>query len=109
MSMSEVNVTEDHATGATAAPSRLTPMERAEAMIARAKHRAAARNAGPHENESARSATPKVDQANEILDRAGEALGHYASLAGQGIRKVAALVREEAEDMVAEAQAVRSK
>ena len=84
-------------------------MERAEAMIARAKHRAAARNAGPHEDESARSATPKVDQANEILDRAGEALGHYASLAGQGIHKVAALVREEAEDMVAEAQAVRSK
>ena len=46
-------------------------------------------------------------RAEELLDRMGESVGHLASLAGWRILKAAAFVREEAEDVWAEAQSVR--
>ena len=54
---------------------------------------------------SDRSATQR---AEEMLDSVGERIGHLASLAGPRIRKIAALAREEAEDIWAEAQHMRA-
>ncbi len=42
-----------------------------------------------------------------MVDRMGESVGHLASLAGWRILRAAAFVREEAEDVWAEAQSVR--
>jgi pyruvate/2-oxoglutarate dehydrogenase complex dihydrolipoamide acyltransferase (E2) component len=42
-----------------------------------------------------------------LVDRLGESVGNFASLAGWRMLKVAAFVREEAEDVWAEAQSVR--
>lgn len=48
-----------------------------------------------------------TERAEEILDGLGERLGQLVSLAGPRIRKLAALAREEAEDIWAEAQHIR--
>jgi len=55
-------------------------------------------------NRSGRAATAR---AEELVDRMGEGVGHLASLAGWRLLKAAAFVREEAEDVWAEAQSVR--
>lgn len=47
-------------------------------------------------------------RAEEMLDSMGERLGQLVSLAGPRVRKLAALAREEAEDIWAEAQHVRA-
>lgn len=47
------------------------------------------------------------ERAEEIVDRATQRLGHYASLAKHQIARLAARAREEAEDMWAEAQSLR--
>ncbi len=53
-----------------------------------------------------RSATERADQ---IVDRMAQGIGRFTALAGLRIRKVAALTREEAEDMWAEAQSIRQR
>ena len=59
------------------------------------------------EDQGARSRRPATERAEELVDRVGESVGHLASLAGWRMLKVAAFVREEAEDVWAEAQSVR--
>lgn len=46
-------------------------------------------------------------RAEEIIDRVGHRIGFFGVLAGHQLRKFAARVREEAEDMLAEAQTAR--
>ncbi len=50
---------------------------------------------------------PATDRAEAALDQAGERLGVFAAAVSHRVRKAAALVREEAEDIVAEAQSLR--
>lgn len=50
---------------------------------------------------------PATERAEETLDQIGERLGAFAALVGHRLRKAAALAREEAEDILAEAQSLR--
>lgn len=50
-----------------------------------------------------------MDRAEELADRLGEQVGHYVSLFGHSILKCVARAREEAEDIWAEAQALRER
>jgi hypothetical protein len=50
-----------------------------------------------------------MQRAEEMVDRLGERVGHYVSLLGHNILKWAARAREEAEDIWAEAQAIRQR
>ncbi len=59
------------------------------------------------ETQDERSEPAVTQRAEEMLDRAGERVGRFASLLGLRVRQVAALVREEAEDVWAEAQSMR--
>ena len=59
------------------------------------------------EDQDARSRRPATERAEELVDRVGESVGNFAALAGWRMLKVAAFVREEAEDVWAEAQSVR--
>lgn len=52
---------------------------------------------------------PATERAEASLDRAGERLGLYAASFSHQVRRSAALVREEAEDILAEAQNLRQK
>ena len=52
---------------------------------------------------------PATQRAEETLDRVGERLGVFAAALGHQVRKSAALAREEAEDIWAEAQSLRQK
>ncbi len=58
----------------------------------------------PHDERPDPAAT---ERAEEMLDRAGERVGRFASLLGLRVRRAAALAREEAEDLWAEAQSMR--
>ncbi len=59
------------------------------------------------ETQDERSEPAATQRAEEMLDRAGEQVGRFASLLSLRVRQVAALAREEAEDMWAEAQSMR--
>ncbi len=59
------------------------------------------------EDQDDRSGRVATARAEELVDRMGESVGHLASLAGWRILRAAAFVREEAEDVWAEAQSVR--
>ena len=50
-----------------------------------------------------------VQRAEEIVDHLGEQIGHYATLLGHGLLRLAARAREEAEDIWAEAQDIRRR
>jgi hypothetical protein len=50
---------------------------------------------------------PATEQAEEMVDRVGQRLSDYTALAGLQIQRAAARMREEAEDMWAEAQNLR--
>lgn len=50
-----------------------------------------------------------VRKAEELVDRAGERIGHLASLLGRRLVRMAARAREEAEDIWAEAQEIRRR
>lgn len=54
-----------------------------------------------------RSSRTSTARAEELVDRLGESVGHFASLAGLRLLKVAALAQEEAEDVWAEAQSIQ--
>lgn len=59
------------------------------------------------EDQGDRSSRTSTARAEELVDRLGESVGHFASLAGLRLLKVAALAQEEAEDVWAEAQSIR--
>ena len=61
------------------------------------------------EDQGDRSNQAASARAEELVDRLGESVGHLASLAGWRLLKVAALAREEAEDVWAEAQSLRHR
>src|SRR5947209_3926890 len=42
---------------------------------------------------------PATEKAEEMVDRVGQGISHYTTLAGLQIQRAAARVREEAEDM----------
>ena len=48
-------------------------------------------------------------RAEEMVDRLGEQIGHYVSVFGHNVLKWVARAREEAEDISAEAQALRER
>jgi hypothetical protein len=50
-----------------------------------------------------------MERAEELADRLGEQVGHYVSLFGHSVLKWVARAREEAEDIWAEAQALRER
>ena len=50
---------------------------------------------------------PAMERAEELVDRVGQGAGPFASLVGLHILRVAALAREAAEDIWAEAQSAR--
>ena len=52
---------------------------------------------------------PATERAEETLDQLGERLGVFAAALGLRLRKSVALAREEAEDILAEAQSLRHK
>lgn len=57
-------------------------------------------------DEARRQATQR---AEEMVDRVGEQIGHYVSIFGHNVLKWVARAREEAEDIWAEAQAIRER
>ena len=71
------------------------------------------KSGGVQDPDSAASATPPEQAATEraevTLDRAGERLGLFAASLSHQVRRSTALVREEAEDILAEAQSLRQK
>ena len=50
-----------------------------------------------------------MHRAEEMVDHLGEQIGHYVSVIGHNFLKWAARAREEAEDIWAEAQAIRER
>ncbi len=50
-----------------------------------------------------------TERAEELVDRLGQRLSHFTSLASLQIQRAAARAREEAEDMWAEAQNIRQQ
>jgi hypothetical protein len=64
------------------------------------------RTSGTSADEARREA---MQRAEEMVDRLGEQIGHYATDFGHGVLKWFARAREEAEDIWAEAQAIRDQ
>ena len=50
---------------------------------------------------------PPLQRAEELTDRLGERVSHYAALLGHKIMQFAARLREEAEDIWEEARSIR--
>jgi len=48
-----------------------------------------------------------MQRAEELVDQLGKRLSHYTSVLGYYVLRFASRVREEAEDMWAEAQSIR--
>jgi len=64
----------------------------------------------PNSNLNGRTADDAaMVRAEELVDRLGEQLGRLLSTSGRQLRKAAARAREEAEDIWAEAQAIRRR
>lgn len=59
-----------------------------------------------HTEEASRQA---MQRAEEMVDRLGEQVGQYVSAFGHNVLKWVARAREEAEDIWAEAQAIRER
>jgi hypothetical protein len=53
--------------------------------------------------------TAAIQRAEELVDRFGERIGHYAGMVGRGLRAVTARAREQVQDIWAEADHVRKK
>lgn len=83
--------------------------DRIETGAQELRERAAAPKApaAPTETAAASPVNPAAERAGAMLDGAGERLGKLASEISLRARKAAALAREEAEDMLAEAQSIR--
>jgi hypothetical protein len=52
---------------------------------------------------------PATQRAEEMVDRMGQRLGSFTAMTGLQIQKSVALLREEAEDIWAEAQSIRDQ
>ncbi len=52
---------------------------------------------------------PAIERAEELVDGVGQRVGPFASLVGLRLLQVAALAREAAEDIWAEAQSAREE
>lgn len=61
------------------------------------------------ENRDNAQRRPATERADELLTRAGQTAGIFASLISRRIARVAAFAREEVEDMWAEAQSIRQQ
>ena len=61
------------------------------------------------EPEEERPSAVATERAEQMLDRLGQRVGRYASLTGLRLRRMAAVAREEAEDIWAEAESVRRR
>lgn len=66
-----------------------------------------AQPAAPRTTDAA--ANQAIERAEVVLDQAGQRLGELAVTASQRVRRWAALAREEAEDVWAEAQSLRDR
>jgi hypothetical protein len=85
--------------------------ERIGRFLSLAMQRVEGMTGGDRPNEGAPGEAPSgaaTERAEQLLDGMGESVGRFAAMAGWRIRKAAALAREEAEDIWAEAQQVRS-
>lgn len=60
-------------------------------------------------NEERNEGRSPTERAEELLDRAGQTAGFFAANVGWRVARFAARAREEAEDMLAEAQYVREE
>ena len=67
------------------------------------------KKSGAKLQDAASPAHVPAERAEASLDRAGERLGVFAASLSHQVRRSAALVREEAEDILAEAQSLRQK
>lgn len=65
-------------------------------------------SAGDEEQNKEQRRSP-TERADELLGRAGQTVGMFASLAGYRVARIAAFAREEIEDMWADAQSLRSR
>lgn len=65
--------------------------------------------AGDQRVEAERVERPAMERAEELVGHAGQRVGALTSLTALRIRKLAALAREEAEDVWAEAHNVRQR
>jgi hypothetical protein len=63
--------------------------------------------AQPDGQETTQAASPTMQRAEELVDRLADRVGHYAGILGHKLAWLAARTREEAEDIWAEAQAIR--
>jgi hypothetical protein len=54
-------------------------------------------------------AHPTMERAEEVVDRLGQRAGQMGSEVGQRLLRLAARAREEAEDILAEAQSMRRR
>jgi hypothetical protein len=61
------------------------------------------------EPQNTHSQTTPAERAEVLVDQLGTRLGHFLSIAGYQVRKATARAREEAEDIWAEAQAIRRR
>jgi hypothetical protein len=69
-------------------------------------------NGAPEQRDSAATEEVRSDamqRAEELADRLGEQVGQYVSAFGHNVLKWVARAREEAEDIWAEAQAIRER
>ncbi|CAA9546018.1 MAG: hypothetical protein AVDCRST_MAG49-1343 [uncultured Thermomicrobiales bacterium] len=64
---------------------------------------------GMVEAQDERPARPSMERAEELVDGMGRRVGPFASLVGLRLLQVAALAREAAEDIWAEAQSAREE
>jgi hypothetical protein len=74
------------------------------------KKAAAPKSAEPKKAVSApkpETATLPVDRAEDVLDEVGKKLGGFLASASKSLQKIAAVAKEEAEDLWAEAQSIR--
>ena len=61
------------------------------------------------EQPQAEEVAPTMQRAEELVDRMAERIGHYSGVFGHKILWLSARAREEAEDIWAEAQAMRQQ
>jgi hypothetical protein len=61
----------------------------------------------PAEPQAAETPSPAMQRAEELVDRMAERVGHYTGMIGHNLLWLVTRAREEAEDIWAEAQALR--
>jgi len=66
-----------------------------------------ARNGAEGQDLGGQPVSPALQRAEKLVDHMGERIAHYAAFLGTKIKEFAARLREEAEDIWAEAQSIR--